>query len=337
MFDFLMGASSNGIQKLENKLIDGSLNESQALRLLQFYNSSGMSDELKKALERILVCNNLRTSKIIAFALQHHLQKRDYHNAYRYAKDLCYYHDRYGKSLLELSKIAILKSQYNLAANWLYEYIAHNTANLDIAKYWLGTCFLRQRDFQKAINCLSDNDNPLASTDLMSWLYAITDGKRNTHNINWFGRKAAPMGRLAKLDWKTNVINSSLSFQARNLSDIDAWINKGKYVSDERLYGEADKWQIPSVFEKIRAGDCEDFALWTWVQLLRMNNNARFMLGGLYSDELNHAWVCIYGRSSIKILECTPSEFNIPIDAKNAPEYLPILSLDKSLTWYNHE
>lgn len=327
--------SDKTIDTLEAKLVEGQLSELQALKLLHYYNERNRQKDAQKALDRILA-NNLRTKKIISYAINHYLRKRDYQNAYRYSKDLCYYHDRYGKSLLQLSKMAILISEYSLAVNWLQEYITYNNPDVDNAKFWLGKCLLRQCHFQKALSYLKNESSSLMNTDLLSWLSAIVDGKKKIKNKNWFGRKTTPMERYIKLKWKDLVLNSTLDFEAKSISQIDGWINNAKYISDERLYGESDKWQIPSEFEKLKSGDCEDFALWTWVQLLRMNINARFVLGGLFSNELDHAWVCIYGRNGVKIFECTPSEFNVPIDDRNAPEYMPILSIDKSLTWYSH-
>jgi predicted transglutaminase-like cysteine proteinase len=333
--DIIALFSDRTIDTLEAKLVEGQLDESQALKLLQHYNASNRRKDAQKALDRILA-NNLRTKQIISYAIHHYLQKRDYQNAYRYSKDLCYSYDRYGQALLQLSKLAVVISKYSLATNWLQEYMTYNNSNVDLARYWLGNCFLRKRHFQKALSCLENGTSLFANPDLLYWLAAIVDGKYKFRNNNWFGHKTTPMKKHGKLKWKDLVLNCPLDFQAKSINQIDEWISNGKYISDERLYGESDKWQIPSEFEKIKAGDCEDFALWTWVQLLRMNINARFMLGGLYSEDLNHAWVCIYGSGGVKIFECTPSEFNAPIDIRNAPEYMPVLSIDRSLIWYSH-
>jgi hypothetical protein len=45
-------------------------------------------------------------------------------------------------------------------------------------------------------------------------------------------------------------------------------------VSDQELLGKLDYWQPPEDFEKRKKGDCEDFALWTWRQLLDMGYGA---------------------------------------------------------------
>jgi hypothetical protein len=64
-----------------------------------------------------------------------------------------------------------------------------------------------------------------------------------------------------------------------DLPDLRRFLAGCKYVSDEEQFGERDYWQPPELFEECRKGDCEDFALWAWRQLLHLNYPARFVLG----------------------------------------------------------
>jgi hypothetical protein len=52
------------------------------------------------------------------------------------------------------------------------------------------------------------------------------------------------------------------------MADVRNFLVGCTYVSDTELFGKRDYWQPPEDFEKRRKGDCEDFALWTWRQLL---------------------------------------------------------------------
>src|SRR5206468_7879395 len=47
----------------------------------------------------------------------------------------------------------------------------------------------------------------------------------------------------------------------------------------------------PEHFEKTKSGDCDDFALWTWRQLLSMGYDARFVVGRHGHPGPGHAWV----------------------------------------------
>jgi hypothetical protein len=52
-----------------------------------------------------------------------------------------------------------------------------------------------------------------------------------------------------------------------------------RYVSDQQLFRELDHWQHPCTFEQVQRGDCEDYALWAWRQLLQLGYDADFVVG----------------------------------------------------------
>ena len=71
-----------------------------------------------------------------------------------------------------------------------------------------------------------------------------------------------PAGRL---------LSQPLQHWCTDLSDLRRFLAGCEYVSDEEQFGERDYWQPPEQFEKSKKGDCEDFALWAWRQLLHMS------------------------------------------------------------------
>ena len=53
---------------------------------------------------------------------------------------------------------------------------------------------------------------------------------------------------------------------------------------------------IPAIFEKLKRGDCEDFALWAWRKLAEIGIDAEFCVGRVICDDRpeidrQHAWV----------------------------------------------
>jgi predicted transglutaminase-like cysteine proteinase len=70
-----------------------------------------------------------------------------------------------------------------------------------------------------------------------------------------------PMGRY---------ISQPLTVKCTTMHEVRKFLDGCKYVSDEELFGKRDYWQPSEEFEKRKKGDCEDFALWTWRQLLEM-------------------------------------------------------------------
>src|SRR5206468_1776880 len=47
----------------------------------------------------------------------------------------------------------------------------------------------------------------------------------------------------------------------------------------EVLFNEPDFWQHPRTFERLRAGDCEDFAIWAWRKLVDLGYDAELIAG----------------------------------------------------------
>ena len=126
-----------------------------------------------------------------------------------------------------------------------------------------------------------------------------------------FGKRRSPhstfpMGRY---------ISQPLTVQCRTIGDVRNFLLTCKYVSDEELFGKRDYWQPPEDFEKRRKGDCEDYALWTWRQLLNMGYDARFVGGQAGRYGAGHAWVEYFQNGKCFLLEplyCRVG-FTIPI------------------------
>lgn len=100
-------------------------------------------------------------------------------------------------------------------------------------------------------------------------------GRRGLHST-------FPMGRY---------VSQPLSVQCSTLEDVRRFLCGCRAVSDEELFGKRDYWQPPDEFEKRKAGDCEDFSLWTWRQLSAMGFDTRVVFGKHGRYGIGHAWV----------------------------------------------
>ena len=86
------------------------------------------------------------------------------------------------------------------------------------------------------------------------------------------------------------------SVPVHSIDDIVDWLLGCEYVSDPELFDRRDYWQHPTVFEQLRRGDCEDFALWTWRKLVEIGLEAEFHVGRVVcgrapGSDRQHAWV----------------------------------------------
>jgi Bacterial transglutaminase-like cysteine proteinase BTLCP len=103
-----------------------------------------------------------------------------------------------------------------------------------------------------------------------------------------------PMGRY---------VSQLLTVKCETMHDVRTFLATCKYVSDEELFGKKEYWQPPEEFERRRKGDCEDFALWTWRQLLSMGYDARFVGGSCGRYGTGHAWVEYFKDGKCFLLE----------------------------------
>src|SRR5579862_6016391 len=77
-----------------------------------------------------------------------------------------------------------------------------------------------------------------------------------------------PMGRY---------VSHPLAVKCTTISDVRTFLTGCRSVSDEKLFGRRDYWEPPDEFERRKAGDCEDFSLWTWREFMEMGFTARFV------------------------------------------------------------
>jgi hypothetical protein len=115
-----------------------------------------------------------------------------------------------------------------------------------------------------------------------------------------------------------------------SIDDIVAWLLTCEYVTDLELFRERDFWQHPGIFETLRRGDCEDFALWAWRKLAEVGIDAEFCVGRVICEDRpeidrQHAWVVYRVNGTAFLFEPaarTPSRMIRPL-ADAMGEYVP--------------
>ena len=130
-----------------------------------------------------------------------------------------------------------------------------------------------------------------------------------------------------------------------SIDEIVAWLSGCKYASDTEVFHEADFWQHPCTFEKLRIGDCEDFALWGWRKLIELGYSAEFVAGrsrqsncpeGENPWSRGHAWVQYEDGGRRLVLDAVESASNPAIRPLKQVRgmYLPEVSVDMDLKRY---
>ena len=140
-----------------------------------------------------------------------------------------------------------------------------------------------------------------------------------------------PMGRY---------ISQPLSIQCSTMGDVRNFLSSCRYVSDKELFDKIDYWQPPEDFEKRKKGDCEDFALWTWRQLLSMGYDARFVGGSAGRYGAGHAWVEYFQDGKCFLLEPLCCRVGYTMPRLSTMRYQPRISVSwdgKTLRYFSHK
>ncbi len=103
---------------------------------------------------------------------------------------------------------------------------------------------------------------------------------------------------------------------------------------------EGDHWQPPEEFEETKKGDCVDFGLWAWRQLLEMGYPARFAGGKAGKFGAGHAWVTFEKDGKTFLLEPQLAGLGLKMPKLTTLRYHPYTSVGwdgKKISYYVHE
>jgi Transglutaminase-like superfamily len=135
-------------------------------------------------------------------------------------------------------------------------------------------------------------------------------------------------------------VSQPLTIQCTDVAELRKFLTQCKYVSDKELFGKEDYWQPPEDFEKRKQGDCEDFALWTWRQLLAMGYDARFIGGSAGRYGSGHAWVEFFREGKWYLLEPQYCRIGGAMPRLSTLRYEPKLSVSwngEKLRYFAHQ
>jgi len=122
-------------------------------------------------------------------------------------------------------------------------------------------------------------------------------------------------------------IDQPLKVVCQDLDEIRAFLATCRFVPDRVQFGVEDYWMAPQQFEQTRQGDCEDFALWTWRQLIGLGYSARFVAGKEGTYQGGHAWVTFRDRNKAFLVEPQLARVSERFPRLDTLKYEPIVSV----------
>ena len=135
-------------------------------------------------------------------------------------------------------------------------------------------------------------------------------------------------------------VSQPLTIQCKSLEEVRQFLCGCRAVSDKTLFGKEDYWQPPEEFEKRKAGDCEDFSLWTWRQLLAMGLDARVVFGRAGRYGIGHAWVMFFQDGKCFLVEPQARYLGLRFPRLSTLKYEPRFSVawnGEVMKYYAHK
>jgi len=135
-------------------------------------------------------------------------------------------------------------------------------------------------------------------------------------------------------------VSVPLKIECKSLEELRKFFLTCKPVSDMEQFGEKDFWMPPDEFERAKRGDCEDFALYAWRQLMNMGYKTRFAIGTVGYARTGHAWVTFQKDDKTFLLEPFECFLGLRIPRLSTLRHRPSFSVewvDEKLRFYQHE
>ena len=124
-----------------------------------------------------------------------------------------------------------------------------------------------------------------------------------------------------------SYFSQPLKLVCRDIDEVRAFLSTCRYVSDREQFGVADYWAAPEQFEQTRKSDCDDFALWTWRQLVALGYDARFVTGAAGRYGGGHAWVTFRVLEKTFVVEPQLARAGRKFPRLDALRYKPLVSV----------
>jgi predicted transglutaminase-like cysteine proteinase len=133
-------------------------------------------------------------------------------------------------------------------------------------------------------------------------------------------------------EWSAFVESLRGRDRMTQLRDINAYLNRTRYIIDPRNYGVPDYWATPHQF-LIRDGDCEDYAITKYMSLRALGFEPAQMRIVVLQD-LNlrtaHAILVVYLDGQALVLD---NQIHAVVNARTIRHYRPIYSINEQYWW----
>lgn len=133
-------------------------------------------------------------------------------------------------------------------------------------------------------------------------------------------------------DWYAMVQDVRGNSRFDQMVLVNRWLNRYKYITDDRLWGVSDYWETPGQFVEM-SGDCEDYAIAKYYTLKALGwNDADLRLVVLRDTvrDIPHAVLAVTYNGENYILDNLATE---PLQDKYITQYTPYYAVNSTSRW----
>ena len=154
--------------------------------------------------------------------------------------------------------------------------------------------------------------------------------RMRTENLNGTCRNGACKGR--QQDWYEMVQSMRGESRYTQMVGVHRWLNRYKYITDDRLWGRSDYWATPGQFTEL-SGDCEDYSIAKYYTLKALGWSDEDLRLVVLQDTVRgipHAVLAVNYNGENYILDNLATE---PLQDKYLRQYTPYYAVNATSRW----
>jgi len=136
-------------------------------------------------------------------------------------------------------------------------------------------------------------------------------------------------------DWQAFLDGIKNEDKAKQISDVNEYMNNVSYINDPKNYQIPDHWATPGQFFN-KNGDCEDYAIAKFMSLRALgftNDEMRIVVLQDLNLKIPHAVLAVYLDGQPQLLD---NQIKKVVPAKSVFHYKPIYSMNEE-SWWLHK
>jgi predicted transglutaminase-like cysteine proteinase len=155
-------------------------------------------------------------------------------------------------------------------------------------------------------------------------------GRTNNEGLLAKCRSGACNGRHQ--DWYEMVEDLRGQSRFAQMVGVHRWLNRYKYITDDRLWGKSDYWETPGEFVTL-SGDCEDYSIAKYYTLKALGWREEDLRLVVLQDTVRgipHAVLAVNFEGENYILDNLATE---PLQDKYLRQYTPYYAVNATSRW----